>query len=41
MGAQYHAKVDKYIHTIELKFESRESVLHFYDLLQKNNEKVS
>lgn len=41
MGDKYQAKIDKYVHTIELKFDSRENVLHFYELLQKDNEKVS
>jgi hypothetical protein len=41
MALKYTAVIEKYTHTIELKFESRESVLHFYDLLQKKNEKLS
>lgn len=31
MGDKYQAKIDKYVHTIELKFDSREDVLHFYE----------
>ncbi len=41
MGDKYQAKIDIYAHTIELKFESRENVLHFYDFLQKNSDKMS
>ena len=38
---QIEANFEKYIHTMELKFQSRKKVMEFYDLLQKNNEKLS